>query len=94
MIEKYYMDWRPLFSDAYVKVYLSKRAKMISKLPPLRYWQGPARYYFGDKPILYANLFNKVYFMIVAILPLVSLSCFVFYFMGHVCSSARVKCVE
>ena len=68
-IKDYYMDWRPLFGNAYVVEYGNSK---IGKLPPLRWWYGPKLYYFGDQAILWVKSANKIYFLFVVVFPIIS----------------------
>ncbi|MDP7034058.1 MAG: hypothetical protein QF752_06150 [Planctomycetota bacterium] len=68
-LDSYYMDWRPLFSNAYVSSSTVPIA-WWAKLPPLRWWYGPKIYYFGDAPILWAKSNYAVLLVFVAIIPI------------------------
>jgi len=77
-IDEYYLDWRPLFSNAYVHV---SPQEIWRKFPPLRYWYGPKYYYFGEDLHLWAEAGNSMYFLFIVVLPIILafiLSAFIF----------------
>lgn len=90
-LDNYYMDWRPLFSNAYV-FDINESHGLISKFPPFRYWKGPQKYVFGDKTILFAKAYNKYYFLFCVVLPLIAIVNFVLCVVLFIWSKKNRKC--
>ena len=90
-LDNYYMDWRPLFSNAYV-FDISESHGLISKLPPFRYWKGPQKYVFGDKTVLFAKAHNKYYFLFCVVLPLIAVGNFILCIVLFIWSKRNRKC--
>ena len=67
-IDNYYIDWRPIFSNAYV---IDKKNNFWAELPPFRWWYGPKYYYFGDNLLLWANAANRIYFLFIVVIPII-----------------------
>ncbi len=67
-MNNYYMDWRPLFSNAYTDCSCDK---ILYRLPPLRWWLGPTKYYFGKDLLLWAKAINQIYFLFIVVLPVI-----------------------
>lgn len=78
ILEDYYTDWRPLFSNAYVVPF--GKVGIFNKIPPLRYCSGPVCYTFGSKHILFASAHNRIYFLFCVVLPVVVLTSFILAF--------------
>ena len=88
----YYMDWRPLFSNAYVVPF--GQISIISKIPPFRYWSGPVCYAFGSNFILFARMHNQLYFLLCVLLPVVALSSFILGFILILFQKRKQSCAE
>lgn len=73
-LDTYYMDWRPLFGNAYIT---PGPATVIGKLPPFRWWLGTKYHYIGEKTLLMAKNHNTTYFIFVVVLPLTALVLFI-----------------
>lgn len=69
-VEAYYLDWRALFSNAYV-ARACETCTWVLKLPPLRYWFGPVRLAFGEDLGVLPRHHNQLYFLTVVVLPLI-----------------------
>lgn len=69
-IEDYYLDWHLLFSNAYVEC---GTKTFIGAVPPLRWWLGPVRYFFGDRPAFVLRNHNRLYFVFCVVLPFAGL---------------------
>lgn len=92
ILEDYYMDWRPLFSNAYVAPF--GKVGIISKMPPFRYWSGLVCYAFGFNYILFAKMHNQLYFLLCVFLPVVALSSFISGFILILSQKKRQSCAE
>jgi hypothetical protein len=68
-IDAYYLNWLPLFNDAFVED--GHQPGRLRGLPPLRYWLGPRSYYSTATGLSMAHLrlIGRLYFAFVALLP-------------------------
>lgn len=70
-IQRYDIDWRVLFANAYVAS-ACPDCTLLERLPPLRFWHGPVRYAFGEDIGLLAKQHNRHYFTVVVVYPILA----------------------
>ena len=74
-LETYYLDWRPLYND--VTVFDAGGKALWRKLPPMRYWRGPRRYYLNAScsgAVWQVSVVDDLYAFIIAGLPITILT--------------------
>lgn len=73
-VESYYMDILPCFNNVFA-VDPGRRAFLL-KVPPLRYWFGPRRYYekLPGESVSHLDFARKIYCISVVVLPILILS--------------------
>jgi len=70
-LDNYPVNWRVLFANAYVEKPLVDNSWWF-RLPPMRYWFGPARYGFGNSEGPFSKGHNSFYFLVVVVLPFIA----------------------
>lgn len=71
-LEAYYLNWLPLYNNLFI--YEQRNTELWSKIPPFRYLFGPRIYYLEEnsKGLWYFELEEKVYFVFVVLLPVIT----------------------
>lgn len=88
-LETYYMDWRPLFTNA---AYISTEG--TTKFPPLRWWLGPKYYYFGESPTSLVKSHNSALFISIVVVPTLLIIVFAILCMLLISGLRKKKCAE
>jgi hypothetical protein len=81
-LSEYPLNWQVLFANAYVNK-PCRDCPWWKRLPPMRFWLGPARYGFGESFGPMARQHNLLYFMLNITLPFIAIisSCGALYLM-------------
>jgi hypothetical protein len=64
--------WQLYFANAYVYE-TGGTPQFWRRLPPWRYWTGPARFYYGDHPMALPGVQDRLYWMTAFLLPVAAL---------------------